>query len=417
LKAIRKDLFRDIGKLDEAFNGCQDFEFALRTAFHEPILFIPDYLYYYRWHKSSQSVSLAERQSATAARIEQKYLDQFFKFKLGNTRNSHRMVIGDDRLLAVNGQKSASHSLLSSLDAKGKGIGLIRTQGMRIEMLQEAVESVLSQDIATDALVVVHGDMVAHELVKESLVSFGNCVEVIHAPDVSRCRGYPLNVALRRLLDRDNTYDFLFFLDDDDIVYPFFSRMMFEALNVSRADVAYAASNRRIPWTSVEKGYGLLPPSCLIAGNFIPINAYCIRFSSLMRTRCLFSEKLQYLEDWDFLVQLFGEGLRFFPLLDTLSEFRITGDGNTVIKKDPSEWTRCESQIRERIEVVCRRLGRWYLFDQMNYPELLERPLNEHEEYLLKQTFEWIERYCARATSEMMAEPVETCHMTGGLER
>ena len=74
LKAIRKDLFRDIGSYLNTYDGCQDYEFALRTSLFEPLLFIPDYLYKYRWHGSSQSVHNAKRQTETTYRIIQTYL-------------------------------------------------------------------------------------------------------------------------------------------------------------------------------------------------------------------------------------------------------------------------------------------------------------------------------------------------------
>ncbi|MFZ4116169.1 MAG: glycosyltransferase [Chthoniobacterales bacterium] len=74
LKIIRKDLHRDLGLFNPIFEGCQDYEFALRTAIHEPLCFIPDYLYQYRWHDKSQTVSHNKRQNFTANRIRQTYL-------------------------------------------------------------------------------------------------------------------------------------------------------------------------------------------------------------------------------------------------------------------------------------------------------------------------------------------------------
>ena len=62
LKAIRRDLFEDIGYLDARFELCQDYEFVLRTAMREPILKIPEPLYRYRWHGNTQSVSRSDRQ-------------------------------------------------------------------------------------------------------------------------------------------------------------------------------------------------------------------------------------------------------------------------------------------------------------------------------------------------------------------
>jgi GT2 family glycosyltransferase len=71
LKAIRRDLVDDIGLLDSAFDLAQDYEFALRVAAVEPLLLIPDYLYYYRWHKKTQSVSKLDRQIAARDRARE----------------------------------------------------------------------------------------------------------------------------------------------------------------------------------------------------------------------------------------------------------------------------------------------------------------------------------------------------------
>lgn len=74
LKAIHKNIFRDIGGYLKDYEGCQDYEFALRASFFEPLLFIPDYLYQYRWHGSTQSVSKAKRQTDTTNKIVDTYL-------------------------------------------------------------------------------------------------------------------------------------------------------------------------------------------------------------------------------------------------------------------------------------------------------------------------------------------------------
>ncbi|WP_207680940.1 glycosyltransferase [Desulfonema magnum] len=74
LKAIRKDLFQDIGGYFKIYEGCQDYEFALRASLFEPLLFLPDYLYKYRWHGKTQSVSKAKRQMETTNRIVETYL-------------------------------------------------------------------------------------------------------------------------------------------------------------------------------------------------------------------------------------------------------------------------------------------------------------------------------------------------------
>jgi glycosyltransferase involved in cell wall biosynthesis len=74
LKAIRRDLHEDIGSFDSSFEGCQDFEFALRAALFERLLFIPDYLYEYRWHGGSQTVGNCNHQNEVMLRVRQTYL-------------------------------------------------------------------------------------------------------------------------------------------------------------------------------------------------------------------------------------------------------------------------------------------------------------------------------------------------------
>lgn len=78
LKVTRKDLHDDLGFFNTDFEGCQDYEFALRTAIHEPLCFIPDYLYQYRWHNKSQTVGQSSRQNLTALRVRQTYLLAIF---------------------------------------------------------------------------------------------------------------------------------------------------------------------------------------------------------------------------------------------------------------------------------------------------------------------------------------------------
>jgi GT2 family glycosyltransferase len=73
LKCIRRDVFEDYGLLDPAVSGCQDYDLALRVSFAEPLLFIQDYLYRYRWHTKTQSVSQSARQDAVARTIVRKY--------------------------------------------------------------------------------------------------------------------------------------------------------------------------------------------------------------------------------------------------------------------------------------------------------------------------------------------------------
>jgi glycosyltransferase involved in cell wall biosynthesis len=386
LKAVRRDLFQDIGLLDDSVDGCQDYEFALRTASQEPLLFVPDYLYFYRWHGTSQSASAAGRQTATADRVVARYVASYIESKLAQEPSVGHEPLAPAMTTNEGAEVNDALGLLANLETKGTGVGVIRTQGNRLELLSEAVESIASQDVTTEAVVVVHGDTAILEKVKASLASFADIAKVIHAPDVGRCRGYPLNVALRTLKEQERDYDFIFFLDDDDIVYPFFSRKMLEALKATEADVVYAASAKRVPWHAAETGYRPMPASCLVAGNFIPINSYVVRFSALRQCEFAFDESLEYLEDWDFLVRLYGQGSRFTGIEDTLSEFRITGDGNAAVKRNPDLWASCERRVRERIKFTCQSLGRWRLYHDLYSTRFLSRELVPRERQLLSET-------------------------------
>lgn len=73
LKCIRRDVFEDYGLLDPTVDGCQDYDLALKVSFAEPLLFIQDYLYRYRWHTKTQTVSQSARQAALTRAIVRKY--------------------------------------------------------------------------------------------------------------------------------------------------------------------------------------------------------------------------------------------------------------------------------------------------------------------------------------------------------
>ena len=79
IKVVKKEVFEKIGKLNPDFNGCQDFEFALRYALFDQILFSQDYLYIYSWHENTQSISMNNRQRLTADLIRSNLL-YFFQY-------------------------------------------------------------------------------------------------------------------------------------------------------------------------------------------------------------------------------------------------------------------------------------------------------------------------------------------------
>jgi hypothetical protein len=225
---------------------------------------------------------------------------------------------------------------------------IIRTQGKRPALLAEALESLSFQRPECTAVVTVHAPFDKVKEVKAVCRDLSVRHEVLHAEDTNRKRGYPLNVGLSYCYGMGG-FDALFFLDDDDIVYPAFTRRMAQALSACRGDVIYAASNKRYLGRAPEPAYSPLPIARLLLENFIPINSYAIRFSRLAASQPFFDDSMDYTEDWLFLLHLLAQGFRFQALSDTLSEFRIISDGNTEVKRDPMGWDRDALKVREFI--------------------------------------------------------------------
>ena len=332
LKAIRRDLFDEIGCLDPRFEPCQDYEFALRTALQEPLLKIPESLYRYRWHKKTQSVSRAQRQNVIHRRIQREYMGRFLERQeetgAVTTRREERVTIRT---------------------APPRGAAIVRTQNKRGDLFLEAVESVHAQTPDLTPIVVVHGDESDFRAVKILLPDDKETV-LLHADDQpnSGRRGYPANVALGYLTNHPDKFDYCTFLDDDDVVYPCFARYVGEALMQTGADLVYGRSNKRHLGQLAEPGPFPLPGACLVAENFIPCNSYGLSLTFFRRTGLKFDEYLVYLEDWDFLLSLWGAGARFRFLAETVSEFRITNDGNTIEKKYPELHHAAVVRIQEK---------------------------------------------------------------------
>ena len=236
-------------------------------------------------------------------------------------------------------------------DKKGAPfVVIIRTQGERHSQIQEALLSISVQANPCLAVVVVHAGEEALRAVEHICSLIPRFPHVlIHANEISKPRGYPLNSGLQYAYNCGIGFSGIFFLDDDDIVYPFFTQKMLQAFLATRADVIYAASNRRNPGHPLEAGYRPRHSLNLLIENFIPINSYAVRFELLKEKRLFFDETLDVTEDWHFLLRLMENGFRFEPISETLSEFRILSDGNSPVKQQPELWAQASRSIRNYI--------------------------------------------------------------------
>ncbi|WP_167760018.1 glycosyltransferase [Paraburkholderia pallida] len=334
LAAIRRDLFDDIGRFDQRFSGCQDYDLALRAAIREPILLVPEHLYSYRWHTKTQSVAQFKKQAQIAEAVRRAFLQHFIEHNWPDVRQP------------------------SDLPSNARGICLIRTQGRRLELLEETVNSVLHQTVQVTPCIIVHGKDAALKIVQQwAAERFGDQVEILQADLPGRRRGYPLNVGLDFVEANVERFDFFCILDDDDIYYPMFAERLLATLRLNGADVAYCTTNSRVPGQQPKSAHPPLPTAALVAGNFIPINAYIVRTELLIKSGARMREDIHYLEDWDFLLSLMYANGNFTLLNETLSEFRIIGDGNTEQRNDPKHFKHCEKIVNARSRLVAKQVG------------------------------------------------------------
>ena len=241
--------------------------------------------------------------------------------------------------------------MLPSLPAP-RFAALIRTTGARSLSLQEALQSVALQSEPCLSIVIVHGGGEAYAGVRQECGQ-SELIRLLHAPntDGRRKRGYPLNAGIDYCL-LEAGIEYLFFLDDDDIVYPFFTRCMAAAFAASDADVVYAAANCREEGKPLTAAWPAKPWQHLFDRNFIPSNGYAIRAEALRRTGVRLDESLEYLEDWHFLLRMLEHNFRFQQLSDTLLEFRTESAAALANRYNLETWKGCALRIRQYINAT-----------------------------------------------------------------
>lgn len=277
---------------------------------------------------------------------------------------------------------------------KPRGVAIVRTQGRRLEMLTEALASIAVQAPPVSALVVVHGGDQELALVQNAILGAYPGLEVLHAPDTRRKRGYPINLALEHIYTAADKYDFLFFLDDDDIIYKDFSEKVTEVFRKYQADLVYAASNKKSLSGELSLGYSPLPAACLLSENFVPINSYAVRLAALRYDKPFFNDSLEVLEDWNFLHRLLALQLRFVPLPEVLSEFRLTGDGNSPDKVDQALWDRAWEEVQANLRCLRETLDPKYILGSFTEFDFASRtPLTPKEISLLQKTEDLLGKY------------------------
>ena len=268
-----------------------------------------------------------------------------------------------------------------------RGLCVIRTQGKRMGMLREAVESTASQFFHLTPCVVVHASKDVCTAIA-SMFSADRSIIVLPAPDTRKKRGYPCNVALTYLAEHQDTYDFLCFLDDDDFLYPNFSECLVDGLRRSRADVAFGVSNAISEDGAIRARHAPLPAICLCTGNFIPFNSFALRVDALLTARARFSEAHAYLEDWDFLLTLMASGARFAPIFETVSAYRLDNGGGRI---EEAPYASSHRSVSARGHRVGKTLGaRAFWRDILDFPEEQSKMLGPDHMAQIEATFQLV---------------------------
>ncbi|WP_195822447.1 glycosyltransferase [Roseobacter sp. MH60115] len=359
--AFRKDLFEELGGFDTRFAGVQDFDFALRTAIREPIKGIDQYLYRYRWHHQTQSVGKSSWQETRSYAVRAQFLRNLSEQPCPPAISTKRLPHAPTALC------------------------VIRTQGNRMELLDETIASVRSQSIAMTPCVIVHGDQdkfgfVSRRLAAADKKSGSSPVVVLHADEVEKRRGYPCNVGLDYLCENQSKYDLLCFLDDDDHYLPGFGERLANVLRDRSADFAFGISNALPVSGEPFVQHGLRPAVGLLAGNFITFNSFIVRTDAILNSGIRFDETIHYMEDYDFLLKMLQAGFRMEPLPEAVCEYRLIGDGNAEIKQDEPHFKVCQTKVKNRAKAIATRFpAKRFWAELASFPGVQRPPFEEEE--------------------------------------
>ena len=134
--------------------------------------------------------------------------------------------------------------------------------------------------------------------------------------------------------------DWIGFLDDDDIIYPWHLELLLDAARQNNASMVYGNHNRvlfqnmedLIPDKIVEWTPWEFNRNQLLVNNYIPINSYLFRHD-LLESIGFWDEELERLEDYDFLLRL-SAVCNFYHVNKVTSEYRFYLDMTNTIFVD-----------------------------------------------------------------------------------
>jgi glycosyltransferase involved in cell wall biosynthesis len=332
LKMVHKSIFSDVGEFPIYSEGCQDLWLALEVCKRERIVYLSEYLYYYRWHLATQSSSGAQSQEATTRRVKKCALSSI------NARNN-----------------LPSFLTRPGTEPKERLHGVVvRTTGDRIYELKEAIHSCTPlNDVRIEVVVVVHGGEDQVAFVRDSIADVhSRNYTILPAYDGVSKRGYPLNVGIDYLLKMGA--ESVSILDDDDIyLQPLFfaAQMVIDAARMDgqRSDIAIGQALLK-DGSGVRLQHKLRASSTIFDSNFITTNSIVI--SRLAAERCIaefgaiFPTDMHYLEDWVGFMRLIASGAHAIYLDSFVGQYTGGSDGNVDFKLLPVEHQKCVSKAQ-----------------------------------------------------------------------
>lgn len=240
---------------------------------------------------------------------------------------------------------------------------IIRTQGLDNDLeLKNAINSVIAQGYENISIIIaIHTNK--EERIKETLSflkAFDRSIKIqpIVIKEKQGVRSYPLNVALKKL-----SSEYVSFLDHDDIYYPHMGNTLIYLMEKNNKSFAYGTSIKVLQEKVTDNwGHEYLYTKeksrfetkdfnivSFFLDNYIPFNTIILRASLLKEME--FNEKLDYLEDWDFLRRIALK--KDFSLIQTkfpVSEYRVRNDNTDTYNDDNyKKWVKSRERTDRNI--------------------------------------------------------------------
>ncbi len=154
-----------------------------------------------------------------------------------------------------------------------------------------------------------------------------------------------------------STGEYICFLDDDDIFYPFHVSELLQALKVSKKSVVYSdgicAEQIVCPFDTARymtvgmrvKKSSDFTREKILEDNFIPF--CCVMFEKKVLKNIRFDEMLDVLEDWDFWINLSKEN-DFEHLKQVTCEYRWRNDGTNTTGQFEYIWWWSRKYLKDK---------------------------------------------------------------------